>query len=72
MRVLGVEDDRAIAALVAQSLKEHHYAVDIDEDGAIDWESAESAAYDLHLRWFNTQRMDLPYSRYVASFCLED
>ncbi|HTL87800.1 MAG TPA: response regulator [Leptolyngbya sp.] len=58
MRILIVEDDQAIATLIAQSLKKHHYAVDIAEDGAIGWESADSAAYDLILLDVDLPKLD--------------
>lgn len=58
MRVLIVEDDFAIADMVARSLKEQHYAVDIAEDGAIGWESAECTAYDLILLDVDLPKLD--------------
>ncbi|MBW4542712.1 MAG: response regulator [Myxacorys chilensis ATA2-1-KO14] len=58
MRVLLVEDDIAIADLVARSLKEHHYAVDIAEDGAIGWEYAQSTSYDLILLDVDLPKLD--------------
>ncbi|MBW4444468.1 MAG: response regulator [Plectolyngbya sp. WJT66-NPBG17] len=58
MRVLIVEDDSAIADVVARSLKEQHYAVDIAEDGAIGWESAECTAYDLILLDVDLPKLD--------------
>jgi diguanylate cyclase (GGDEF)-like protein len=58
MRVLVVEDDLVIADLLARSLRDHHYAVDIAEDGALGWECAESAAYDLILLDVDLPRLD--------------
>ncbi|MBW4422324.1 MAG: response regulator [Myxacorys californica WJT36-NPBG1] len=58
MRVLLVEDDIAIAELVARSLKEHHYAVDIAEDGAIGWECTQSTSYDLILLDVDLPKLD--------------
>jgi two-component system, OmpR family, response regulator len=49
MRVLVVEDERRMAALVRQGLEEDAYAVDVVSNGAevIDW--VQSAEYDLIL-----------------------
>lgn len=58
MRILIVEDDEAIANLVAQSLKAHHYAVDIADDGLIGWECAESTTYDLILLDVDLPKLD--------------
>lgn len=58
MRILIVEDDEAIANLVAQSLKAHHYAVDIADDGSIGWECAESTTYDLILLDVDLPKLD--------------
>lgn len=46
MRLLLVEDDRALAELLRQSLIEQHYAVDVVTDGADGWDYGSSFAYD--------------------------
>jgi diguanylate cyclase (GGDEF)-like protein len=58
MRILIVEDDEAIADLVAQSLKAHHYAVDIAADGSMGWECSESTTYDLILLDVDLPKLD--------------
>ena len=45
MRILIVEDDERIA----ESLRDHHYVVDIATDGQEGWEFIETLAYDLIL-----------------------
>lgn len=49
MRILLVEDDERIATVVADSLTEQRYIVDIAGDGETGWEFAEALPYDLIL-----------------------
>lgn len=47
MRVLVVEDEHRLAALLRQGLQEHGYAVDVAYDGQDGWRLAASEPYDL-------------------------
>lgn len=47
MRILLVEDDERITKALAEALMDHHYVVDIVQDGQMGWEFMESADYDL-------------------------
>jgi DNA-binding response OmpR family regulator/HPt (histidine-containing phosphotransfer) domain-containing protein len=47
MRILLVEDDAPLAALLRHKLVEQQYVVDIAADGQEGWEMAEAIAYDL-------------------------
>jgi DNA-binding response OmpR family regulator len=47
MRVLVVEDDRRLAALMAQVLAEEHLMVDVAHDGDLGLEMALTGAYDV-------------------------
>jgi DNA-binding response OmpR family regulator len=49
MRVLLIEDDRAIAELLRQSLTAQHYLVEVAADGQAGWDLAETFEYDLIL-----------------------
>lgn len=49
MRVLLVEDDPRIADVLAASLCEQRYIVDVAEDGEKGWEFVETLSYDLIL-----------------------
>lgn len=49
MRVLLVEDDERIGHVLAASLKDQRYTVDLAEDGEKGWEFLEAFAYDLIL-----------------------
>lgn len=49
MRVLLVEDDPRIATVLADSLKEQRYTVDVAEDGEKGWQLIEAFPYDLIL-----------------------
>ncbi|MEA5534257.1 response regulator transcription factor [Crocosphaera sp. XPORK-15E] len=49
MRILLVEDDERIATVLAASLKEQRYMVDVAEDGEKGWEFVEVLPYDLIL-----------------------
>lgn len=49
MRVLLVEDDPRIADVLATSLCEQRYTVDVAEDGEKAWEFVETLGYDLIL-----------------------
>ncbi|OIP68143.1 MAG: DNA-binding response regulator [Oscillatoriales cyanobacterium CG2_30_40_61] len=47
MRILLVEDDERITKALAEALMDHHYVVDVVQDGQMGWEFMESADYDL-------------------------
>lgn len=47
MRILLVEDDERITKALAEALMDHHYVVDVVDDGQMGWEFTESADYDL-------------------------
>lgn len=47
MRILLVEDDERITKALAEALMDHHYVVDIVQDGQMGWEFMQSADYDL-------------------------
>ncbi|MBD3884987.1 response regulator [Phormidium tenue FACHB-886] len=49
MRVLLIEDDKAIAELLRQSLTAQHYLVEVAADGQAGWDLAEAFEYDLIL-----------------------
>ncbi|NJK60383.1 MAG: response regulator transcription factor [Oscillatoriales cyanobacterium SM2_1_8] len=49
MKLLLVEDDRALGSLVATYLQSHHYAVDIATDGETALALARTYPYDLIL-----------------------
>ncbi len=49
MKILLVEDDRALGSLVATYLQDHHYAVDIATDGEMALDLARTYPYDLIL-----------------------
>lgn len=49
VKVLLVEDDRALAEVVHQALTRQHYQVDLAADGREGWELAEAFEYDLML-----------------------
>ena len=49
MRVLLVEDDERISHVLAASLKDQRYTVDLAEDGEKGWDFLEAFAYDLIL-----------------------
>ncbi len=47
MRILIVEDDDVLRALLTQRLSEQHYAIDAATDGLLGWEYASTYEYDL-------------------------
>jgi DNA-binding response OmpR family regulator/HPt (histidine-containing phosphotransfer) domain-containing protein len=47
MRILIVEDDDVLRALLTQRLSEQHYAIDTATDGLLGWEYASTYEYDL-------------------------
>jgi DNA-binding response OmpR family regulator/HPt (histidine-containing phosphotransfer) domain-containing protein len=47
MRILVIEDDDILRALLTQRLSEHHYAIDTARDGLQGWEYATTYEYDL-------------------------
>lgn len=49
MRILLIEDDEVLLAVLLQSLTSQHYVVDAVQDGQSGWEYAQSASYDLIL-----------------------
>jgi diguanylate cyclase (GGDEF)-like protein len=49
MRILLVEDDQAIAAVVTDFLTKQHYVVDVANDGQAGWDLVEAFTYDLIL-----------------------
>jgi DNA-binding response OmpR family regulator len=58
MRILIVEDERALAQALAHGLSRYGYSVDIAGDGETALEKAEVNAYDLLLLDLNLPRMD--------------
>lgn len=49
MKILCVEDDEALAALLEQVLIKQHYQVELATDGLMGWNLAETETYDLIL-----------------------
>ncbi|MGD1907180.1 MAG: response regulator [Leptolyngbyaceae cyanobacterium] len=47
MRILLVEDDGSVAAVLEKGLANEHYAVDIAENGQLGWQMVNSFEYDL-------------------------
>jgi DNA-binding response OmpR family regulator len=47
MRILVVEDDLRLAAMLQEALIAYHYVVDIAQDGEIAWDWVQTANYDL-------------------------
>lgn len=47
MRILLVEDDRYIAEMLATTLADQNYHVDLATDGIIAWQKTQSSSYDL-------------------------
>jgi DNA-binding response OmpR family regulator len=47
MRILLVEDDDILLALLNQRLRAEHYAIDVATDGQTGWEYASAYEYDL-------------------------
>jgi DNA-binding response OmpR family regulator/HPt (histidine-containing phosphotransfer) domain-containing protein len=47
MRILLVEDDDAIATVLAKSFADEHYAVDVAQDGYVGWQLVNAFDYDL-------------------------
>ncbi|HEY9639698.1 MAG TPA: response regulator [Coleofasciculaceae cyanobacterium] len=58
MRILLVEDDEILIALLRQSLTSQHYAIDTTTDGQMGWEYAQSVAYDLILMDVGLPKLD--------------
>ena len=49
MRILLVEDDETIAAIVSDFLQKQHYVLDIAIDGELGWDFVDTYTYDLIL-----------------------
>lgn len=49
VKILCVEDDAGLAALLQQVLTQHHYQVELATDGQTGWHLAETETYDLIL-----------------------
>jgi two-component system copper resistance phosphate regulon response regulator CusR len=49
MRLLLIEDERKVAAIIARGLRAERYAVDVASDGLKGWDLASSTDYDLIL-----------------------
>lgn len=47
MRILIVEDDTQLAAMLTEALTDRQYAVDVANDGEVAWNWVESLEYDL-------------------------
>lgn len=47
MRILLIEDDESIVAVLTAALSEQHYVIDSATDGELGWELATSVSYDL-------------------------
>ncbi len=47
MKILLVEDDSALAAIIKRNLSELHYVVDVVQDGATGWSYSSTFEYDL-------------------------
>jgi DNA-binding response OmpR family regulator len=58
MRILVVEDDVHIADMLAESLRNCQYTVDIASDGEIAWHSVETLEYDLILLDVTLPKLD--------------
>ncbi|HEY9851715.1 MAG TPA: response regulator [Leptolyngbyaceae cyanobacterium] len=58
MRILLVEDDPAMAAVVTEFLTKLHYVLDIANDGQEGWEFVEAYTYDLILLDVMLPKMD--------------
>ena len=58
MRILVVEDEKALAKLVADRLKRDHYTVDISNDGEDGLNNALSGMYDLIILDIMLPKMD--------------
>ncbi|MCL1473549.1 response regulator [Argonema antarcticum] len=58
MRILLVEDDEAMAAVVTDLLTKQHYVIDIAHDGEAGWEFIEAYTYDLILLDVVLPKMD--------------
>lgn len=58
MRILLVEDDLAMAAVVTEFLTKLHYVLDIANDGQEGWEFVEAYTYDLILLDVMLPKMD--------------
>ncbi|WGV23390.1 response regulator [Halotia branconii] len=58
MKILLIEDDEVLASALLQSLTQHHYAVEIAQDGQIGWEYAQGTNYDLILTDVGLPKLD--------------
>lgn len=47
MKILVLEDDERLSAIVAETLRTHRHVVETANDGAMGWELMEASAYDL-------------------------
>ncbi len=58
MKLLVVEDDEALAALLRKSLTERYYQLDLANDGQAGWDLADAFEYDLILLDWMLPRLD--------------
>lgn len=58
MRILLVEDDETLAAVVTNFLTQQHYVIDVAEDGQVGWDFVEAFTYDLILLDVMLPKMD--------------
>jgi DNA-binding response OmpR family regulator len=58
MKILLVEDDEGLLAMLRQVLASQHYLVECATDGLVGWELAETFDYDLILLDWTLPRLD--------------
>ena len=58
MKILLVEDDEVLIAVLAKSLTEHHYIVDVVKDGEVGWTYGSTFEYDLIILDIKLPRLD--------------
>ncbi len=58
MKILLVEDDEALITVLAKSLTEHHYIVDVVKDGEVGWTYGSTFEYDLIILGIELPKLD--------------
>ena len=58
MKILLVEDDEVLIAVLAKSLTEHHYIVDVVKDGEVGWTYGSTFEYDLIILDIKLPKLD--------------
>ncbi len=70
MRILLVEDDESVAAVLMKALTSQHYLVDLATDGEAGWELAEAFEYDLILLDLMLPKLDgISFCRQRRALC---